>query len=96
MNQRMKHYEYKKPSVTRNAYNDSIKTFVLQDPDIVGFMTIRTEAEYTSNSFNIDNWQYQMLTKDIRPQKGDVINNKEVLFVIPSKRYNILLLQDIS
>lgn len=96
MNQRMRHYEYKIPSVTRNAYNDSIKTLVLQDPDIVGFMTIRTEAEYTSNSFNIDNWQYQMLTKDNRPQKGDVIDNKEVLFVIPSKRYNILLLQDIS
>lgn len=95
MNQRMRLYTFTKPSVTTNEYNDYLITNVAQD-DIYGFISIRTEAEYTSNSFNIDNWQYMMLTKDNRPEKGDIIDGKEVKFIIPSKRYNMLLLQDIS
>lgn len=95
MNQRIRLYTFIRPSVTTNEYNDFLITPVAQD-DIYGFISIRTEAEYTSNSFNIDNWQYIMLTKDNRPEKGDIIDGKEVKFIIPSKRYNMLLLQDIS
>lgn len=95
MNQRMKTYTFQRPTLSTNDYNDEIKTLETLQP-IKAFISANTQAEYQSNNFEIDNWQYTAVTKDSRPVKGDVIDGKEVLFVINNRRYNTLLMQDIS
>ena len=86
---------FRKAYTSFDAYGDRIETFVNQDP-IKIWLTTKDVVHFSN--IDIEGLQYDFIgiTRDRRPDKNDLIDDKRVVYKVEVNRWCYLFIQDLK
>ena len=94
MRTKEQYYTFYRPTITYDEYKDRI-LINEQLENIKMWLTEKNISKYESYTIEGLKYDYIGITKDQRPQKEDLINNKRVIYVQTVDKFKYLYLENI-
>jgi hypothetical protein len=97
MNSKYKVVSFFRPSITTNDYGEDVEELKQLD-DIRINISLRAESAYSVNAIIGQEWDFIGITKDKRPEKDDVIDDKLVVYTedLGTNRQMLVYMQEIK
>ena len=95
MEQRMKFYTLRRPTLQRDEYGQEIKTYK-DIGNIKAFISVKNESEYTANNQFIEKFDYIGITNNKSILREDLVGDYEVVHVVETRRKNYLYLKELK
>ena len=94
MKQYMKSCPLVKATISRNEYGEVIKAYSF-DRNVMIAIFFQSEAERIQNEVLFEEYTHIGLTRDAGIEKGNRIDGKEVIYVLPTKPFNRIFLKEL-
>lgn len=84
---------FKKAYESYDMYGDRIVNYINQEPIFI-WLTTKDVVKFNNIDINGLQYDYVGITKDQRPEKNDLIDEKQIVYKVVVNRFTYLFLQD--